>query len=320
MYEQLQVLLGLPIKCTAWPGHKKLPLYLQNGRAFHIVRAADVSFLLVAPAESEQYRPLQLKKQCEKIQEAAGVPVAFSFTAMTRPQRNALIHHGIPFVFLPDQCYLPFMGVALQNHFSARQKTSAQMTPASQMLFLLLLYRKGESLSKSEAAQALHLTPTSITRASAALANMGLIHELRQGKEIRMQPAGTGYAYYQKAAPCLISPVQKTVLSEEPHLRQNSLLAGESALAAGSMLAAPEVTTRACYKGLLGDAKTVTQQPDPLWDDYEHTFRLELWKYDPRLFAAGGSVDPVSLACSLRDVNDERVEEQLQRYLEAVKW
>jgi hypothetical protein len=35
---------------------------------------------------------------------------------------------------------------------------------------------------------------------------------------------------------------------------------------------------------------------------------LEIWNYDPELFAKDGYVDPISLYCSLETNKDERIE------------
>ena len=48
--------------------------------------------------------------------------------------------------------------------------------------------------------------------------------------------------------------------------------------------------------------------------------KLQLWKYDPELFLTDGEIDPVSLACSLSDIFDERVEGELEDLLEAFEW
>ena len=44
------------------------------------------------------------------------------------------------------------------------------------------------------------------------------------------------------------------------------------------------------------------------------------WKYDPALFAVKGEVDSVSLAMSLSESEDERVQGELEEYLEGYEW
>jgi len=45
-----------------------------------------------------------------------------------------------------------------------------------------------------------------------------------------------------------------------------------------------------------------------------------LWKYNPDLFVKDGMVDVISLALSMKNVEDERVEEQIMEMLEDYKW
>ena len=97
---------------------------------------------------------------------------------ITKAQRDALLSYQIPFVALPDQIYLPFLGILLSNKFKkVKEIKKEKMMPATQQLFLFLFYRKGSSVLKSEAADALRLTRTSITRASEQLLAMDLIEQ-----------------------------------------------------------------------------------------------------------------------------------------------
>ena len=60
--------------------------------------------------------------------------------------------------------------------------------PATQMVFLELLYMNDEeSALKSEVANKLNLTKTSVTRATAQLEKMGLIEQLKSGTEISIK-------------------------------------------------------------------------------------------------------------------------------------
>ncbi|MDD2510474.1 MAG: hypothetical protein PHP26_06240 [Syntrophomonas sp.] len=52
--------------------------------------------------------------------------------------------------------------------------------------------------------------------------------------------------------------------------------------------------------------------------DAEKQCALELWKYDPRLICGDGKADVLSLAISLKDVADERVEQMLDEILTEV--
>ena len=47
---------------------------------------------------------------------------------------------------------------------------------------------------------------------------------------------------------------------------------------------------------------------------------IELWKYNPMVFASEGMVDIVSLVQSLKEVEDERVEMQIEEIMEEYRW
>lgn len=84
------------------------------------------------------------------------------------------------------------------------------------------------------------------------------------------------------------------------------------------MLAAPREDTYAVFKG--SDIVNCLKEIDTRWQENNKISKVELWKYDLGLFAKDGEVDPVSLAMSLSDNTDERVEGELQSSLEEHKW
>ncbi|MCD8147959.1 MAG: MarR family transcriptional regulator, partial [Clostridiales bacterium] len=50
----------------------------------------------------------------------------------------------------------------------------------------------------------------------------------------------------------------------------------------------------------------------------EDQYALELWRYDPKKLSDGEYVDRLSLAISLRDDRDERIEEAVEEMLAQV--
>ena len=295
-----------------------LPFYMTNGRKFYRAVMGEASFLLVELSEGDRFGSVALKKQLIQYEDKVETDVAFCFGDLTRIQRDALISKEIPFVSLPDQIYLPFLGVMLSNRFRKKKNVALdKMMPATQCLFLYLLYHNEKDFFiKKQAAEDLGLTKTSITRASEQLKQMSLIREEYAGKEIRMIPEFRGLEFYEAAKEYLINPVQKTIHTD---ITQKGLfIAGETMLSRHSMLAAPGEDTYAVFKG--SDIVNCLKEIDTRWQENIKTSKVELWKYDPGLFAKDGEVDPVSLAMSLSDNTDERVEGELQSFLEEYKW
>lgn len=99
---------------------------------------------------------------------------------------------------------------------------------------------------------------------------------------------------------------------------QNALRAGHSALSDYSMLADNEYETYAISKNeyMLIEKSVQIEFEDLLYEqDY---IKLEVWKYDPALFAENGIVDRFSLYMSFEQGQDERTDEILKEIKESL--
>ena len=299
---------------------KGLPMYMLSGRKFYRIFMDEYAFLLIELPATDKFGVVALAKQLKQYCDKTGMEAAFLIGWLTKAQRDALIGRKIPFVSLPDQAYLPFLGIVLRNSFKKAADVSIdKMMPATQSLFLYILYHKDNGyIVKKQAAEDLSLTRTSITRSSKQLKQMDLIEEEQQGKEIRMIPLASGRDLYERAKDFLINPVQKRLFINENGTKSKLFLAGESMLSRHSMLGSPRYETYAAYKGSV--EMESLELIDPLWQPDRGSMVLELWKYDPALFAVKGEVDPVSLAMSLSESEDERVQGELEEYLEGYEW
>lgn len=298
---------------------KGLALYMTDGREFYMVNMDGLSFLLVKISGKDRFGAIALEKQLSLFTKVMNCEVAYFFESMTKLQRDSLIARRIPFISGTDQIYLPFLGIVLRNNLRAGNDTpSGKMMPATQCLFLYLLYHNQQYVLKKQAAEELGLTRTSITRASEQLKGMELITEEVCGKEIHMKTSLSGYELYQKAKTYLITPVSRRIYVDRADVHGEKMLAGESALSRESMLGAPKYETFAIYKK--DDQIKDLNEVDIQWQENKDIVQIEIWKYNPLLFAADGMVDPVSLALSLSDNQDERVQGELESYMEDCKW
>ena len=189
--------------------------------------------------------------------------------------------------------------------------------PATQMVFLELLYMNDEeSMLKSEAANKLNLTKTSITRATSQLEKMGLISQMKSGTEISIMRNYSRKEYYENAKTNLINPVQKelTILRNEASFE--SFTAGETALSYKSELNPPRIEECAIYKG--EEVVNQLEVVDARSEDPDDCLKVQLWKYNPSYFAREGCVDPVSLACTFKGNEDERIEMSIEQLLEEI--
>ena len=93
-----------------------------------------------------------------------------------------------------------------------------------------------------------------------------------------------------------------------------SLDAGETALSQLSELNSPRIEECAIYKGeeVIDQLEIV----DARYEDQDDCLNVQLWKYNPSYFAREGRVDPISLACTFKGNEDERIEMCIEELLE----
>ena len=313
MKKQLEQYFCCNVKITEYKDKLQMPIFMAM-RNIKLVELGCIKFALVNIVRESKISIAAMKKQQKKYEEALQCPVAYEVVINSISMRNALVKSGISFIDLPGNVFLPFMGIVLQDIYTKQRIRADKMMPATQMVFLELLYMDDDkSALKSEIARKLNLTKTSITRATAQLEEMALIIQSKSGTEISVKRNYPGRKYYENAKTYLINPIQKvvTVMGIEPTWKM--WYAGESALSQISGLN-PGIEEMAIYKG--NEIVDQFNIVDERLADNELFAKVQLWKYNPLYFARNGSVDSVSLACSFKGNEDERIEMSIEELLE----
>ncbi len=171
-----------------------------------------------------------------------------------------------------------------------------------------------------EACRRLMVKPMTITRASRQLAEKGLIKEERRRNEIWMTIAEEDRkAFYEKGKKYLMNPVHGVIYVPNARKDRNVPEAGEFSLARRSDFGYPEYVEYAFYKD--DPAVKDVQGVNPGLDASGDLARYQIWRYDPKLFSNNGMVDPVSLMCSLSDIEDERIHKCIDQVKKEIwKW
>ena len=251
-----------------------------------------------------------LKKQIARIQKNENLPVVLVLNELSFRQKEYLIREKIPFIVEGRQIYLPFMALYLQERCNAEKKPREEILPSAQMLLLHFIYGGAQELSTSQAAKDLELTPTSISRASRQLEEMGLLHIRKAGVQRILYSEDSPKMLFQKTGDTLLNPVKRTVYIPKELVGTDLLESGYSALAEYSMLNAPNVR---CYA-----AERISQWKDVMTKSLQNSqvqVAVEMWRYNPRKLSMRNAVDELSLALALREDADERVEEAVEEML-----
>lgn len=288
-------------------------------RKFYRIQIGTVNFIGIEPRKDESFSVAVYKKQLLEYQLKLESNCAFILKSPSSEQVTSFIKNQIPFISDNQQIYVPFLGVSLSNSYtSSKEITVKKMMPATQQVFLYLFYGDKKYYLKSEIADFLKMSRTSLTRASEELSAMDLITQTKVGKEYRIELKEKGTALYQKAKKYLISPVYKEFYVDSVELAQNALKTEESALAKCTMMNPPKIQQVAIFKD---DARVANLKPvDIRWEECSNPVKVQLWKYPPEIFAKEGRVDTVSMLCTLKHIEDERVEGEIEEILEREKW
>lgn len=304
----------------------RLPQYLRGQfvpQVFHIGGQRCVALMLDRDARFASASALE--KQVAKVLALLGEEQADCCLVaedLDSYLRRRLMKSGLPFVVVDEQIYLPFLGTLMTRQRRRRRATAPPaeaLGPAAQaVLIALLLKHIPTPVTATELAKHLGYTAMSMGRALRTLEAENYLTITEQGRARRFGLADEPRALWDYAQPKLRSPVRETVRILQKELPEGALpKAGESALAEATMLVAPFepvfAVASARWRKLGRNIERI-----PIQD--EGTCQLELWRYPPDILARQGCVDPLSLALSLREHPDERVQDAVEELIEDLPW
>ena len=139
---------------------------------------------------------------------------------------------------------------------------------------------------------------------------MGTLQSRKIGVQKILFSENSPKELFYKAEKVLLNPVKRTVYVPCEEVKNELLESGYSALAEYSMLNTPGVW---CYA-----SERISQWNDCMTKDLQDSnsqVAVEMWRYDPRKLSKKKMVDELSLALSLREDADERVEEAVEEML-----
>jgi DNA-binding transcriptional regulator YhcF (GntR family) len=316
----LDKILAIRPTLRKWKEEKSLPIFLRELYEFYTGELLSKFILFAIRRGDSDQSVSSIEKHIGKIQEKWPGLVAYVTEEIAAPARNKLIEKRIPFLVPENQLFLPMIGIDLRERFKASKPGKPEFSPATQVLILDSLYSPGEPMySVSDSAKRLDYSAMTISRAFDELerAKIG-VHKTR-GRTREVVFPGSKRKIWEDASPYLKSPVQKTVHVMKPIAGGEFAIAGLSALSHFSNLAEPEIRTIGMdgktWLKLKAEASHITtRSPEPDWT------AIEIWAYSPSRYGRRGVADPLSVYLSLRNLQDERVQQALEELLEGLGW
>jgi DNA-binding MarR family transcriptional regulator len=299
-----------------------LPLFLRERYAVFSTRLFGRKSLLAVGAEGGEIgSPGEYRKHEEALKLKLGEPVVLILPILPSYARNRMVQMGIPFIVPGSQTFIPISLIDLRERFpQPNSKRRETLSPAAQCTVLYHLLRGPlAGISLKDIARKIHYSPMRMTKVKDELEAGEICKVVQSGRSMFLDFKATGRVLWEQVKPQLRSPVKKTRWVQWAKPAEPALLAGMSALSLRTMIAADRLPTYALPLAVFQDFLGRGLYAD-CHDADNATAKIEVWSYNPHLLGDDRMVDPLSLYLSLRNLSDERVQQQLEQLIEEIKW
>ena len=288
---------GLTITGTPFHGVEKLPLYIIGN---YDITQADVNgcaCLLLAPVDNLA-TAATLNKHLSVAEKITQLPAALDLEEITSFRRDSLVKNNIPFIS-DNQVFLPFMGAFLAKQ-SDRDYEIEKFSIATQLALIRWFMDPVPEIKVSALVAGLGYTPMTASRVAKQLEATGAFAAHKDGAAKVLSAKTDAKQTFNEVRQYMFSPVAAggyLNIATDARL----YVAGEDAVAERTTLDQGDVRTFAAYG--IDKTKIEKELVDSEWQAY-----VELWRYDPGLVLwKDGMADPVSVALTLSDNEDERI-------------
>ncbi len=308
--------LKISIETKLWKSHNFLPIFLINYYDFYEAFLLGTHCLLMIAKEDENTAPGIIRKHLDHVQKQWNDPIIYVQLAISSYNRKRLIEQHIPFIVPGNQMYLPQLGIDLREYFKKiHTKQNDAFSPSTQTVVIYtLLNGTCEKLTPSRLAKKLGYTLMTITRAfhELEIAELGKFYQ--DGRE-KSWIIPDKQLLWEKAKKKLRSPIKKRIWLRAGTFK---ISAGFSALSHFSHISPPSIPVYAIGVKQWKQDDLFNIEELPTAD--EAALEVEIWNYNPELFAKNGVVDPFSLYLTLEANGDPRVELAIEEMMEKIEW
>ncbi|WP_303976916.1 hypothetical protein [Streptococcus danieliae] len=299
------------------PVSLELPIVFQRRYEFSMLRIQRNEFLLVKEKRSGSLD--NFVKQVQAIQKQVEEDVVLVFNKLSDEDKKRLLQVGISYLDYQENVFIPKLGF-LFSKTSKKIELKDQLSSTEQKLLItLLLHTKDAMIDMEKISQFMQLSIPSLYRYFRSFKERGWLHN----KQKSYQFAKSKSMIFEESKELLVSPIRKVVTISDHDFQQLNKavplkMTYVQALSYLGMLAdSKKYGDYAISKKIYKNFETVPRQ---------HIFqghRLEIWNYEPISFdyqtknwlgdSYGTLVDPISLYVILRDNEDPRIEEEVER-------
>ena len=275
--------------------------------------------LLFAEPKGKVATPRCLSVTANNLTSLLQLPIVFLLPACPAYERQRLIDKDVYFVVSEKYVHLPML---LANERVRKTKQAKALTPVAQYLLLYHLQIGSiEGMAARDIEDKIPYSYASITLGLTCLEDLGLckkVAEASKRKVIHFDMKGMNL--WEQAQPFFVNPVEERIYCDGLLSDDSFPECGINALAHYTRLNPdPERTIMMSVKQLRNfKSSEALVRPN----EFDGNIIIEAWKYPP-VTAIGVKaewVDKLSLAISLREDEDPRVEGEVERLINETEW
>jgi hypothetical protein len=313
--------LAAALVIKPWNGSLGLPFFLKEQYTFYQTEIIALPCILIVAKGRQDATPALIRKHIDLLQpKAGGAEIIYVQKQLSSFNRKRLVEQKVSFIIPGNQMYLPLLGVDFREHFKRLQSLPKTLSPSAQVVILhALLKNEQDVLRLNDLAKEYGYSVMTMSRAFREIESLGLAEVTVKGRKHEMILKGTRQEVWKNVLNYLRNPVIQRFYPDLSVLIPEGIYAGLSALAKYSTLAEPGDTVLAISSSI-GRLLTQRHGRSELSIKDLHCHEIEVWSYDPKLFAIEGVVDRLSLFLTLRDEKDERVEAALEQMMKEMTW
>lgn len=263
--------------------------------------------------------PRILSITARELTEKFSLPIVFLLNECPAYERQRLIDKEVYFIVSDKYANLPTL---VANERLRKTKLAKRLTPVAQ--FLLLFHLQAESLEGKAARDIEGKVPysyASITLGITCLADLGICQKVADGSKRKvLHFHERGRQLWDKVQSLLIDPIEQRVYCDEFLSAEHFPGCGINALAHYTMLN-PD-SERMIMMNAKQLRKLIPSGALVRPNEYDGDILIEAWKYPPVVMKGEipNWVDKLSLALSLREDTDPRVEGEVDRLIDEMVW
>ena len=291
-------------------GH--LPIAVSSEYKFYQTYLFQHPILLCFCLDSTDITPAKLDKQKALIANRLEMIPVFVLEKIASYNLQRLVNQRVNFIIPQKQMFISDLIIDLRRQRGSNEHTYAAIPPLAQCVILYKLEKDVmyNCLKTHDIVEKFGVSYATANRTLRWLSNNHIL-SVEGGKEKTYLFANTGKPLWEKALPLLVNPIERMAYSDSA--ADNALFAGINALAEYTMI---NGDVNMCYAISEEELKSSGVMTNKKYGSNV----LEVWRYNPHLLSNGKAVDKLSLYLTLKDNKDERVQIELDRLINEIKW